>query len=222
MNTLNDKNIAEIMPTICQKYNQNVKVKDLAKEFDVSVAIIYKILHAGGIDIKPQGPQKLLSSQHELILQKYKERVSTVKIAKMLNVSRQAICDVLKKHNIKRNRCYKMYPAMHNKLIALHEQGHTIAMIAKKFNVSADTVQRVLKDPSIYPNYKPLNKGTSIRKKSKKRKFVSKKHYGDIIARVEAGENRDAIASEYGVSKMTIYNIVKRAKQSVEETVNVN
>lgn len=94
--TLTDTQITEI----CNKYQNGVKNKDLALEYNVKRYIIRYYLKKNNIELRIRLINKLTKDQKNDICEKYETGLNTMKLAPLFKTSQSNISVILKKRNI--------------------------------------------------------------------------------------------------------------------------
>lgn len=141
---------------IIKKYNEGISGTLLAKEYDVSISLIFQILGKNAVDVRPI--RIIPIKEYDSIIDMYiNKKMSTYQIGKEYNVHANTIYAILKKLNIKlRPKWYKkIIPNKYPRIIQRYKKGDDVERIAKDYNVTPNSIKYIIEKLHITePKYK--------------------------------------------------------------------
>jgi len=209
----------EIKEQIVNDYqtSENSSLKTVAEKHGTSIASVTAILEHKGIPRNARGRRKgsvhivkINPSLYPEIIERYNNGESTVVLAPAYDVSRQAICDILKKTKCsryvamseKRNAHKNLPTSIKNEIIGDYKDSKMSSLkLSDKWDINPFAIRTVLKDA-----------GFNIRAGGFYHTKIEKSEYPKIEARYVSGERLPVIADDYGVSAGCIESILKKRK----------
>ena len=141
---------------IIKLYQQGLSLRKIAEKFDVIDETIASALKRNNVRIRSKTAHivKINKKQHKEIINLYNQGLSSLKIAKMFNVSPAIILSVLKKNNIERRNPghYQIKIDQEKKeiIIRLYQEGNSLKKIAGVVNLGKTSIEKFLKKHNLY------------------------------------------------------------------------
>jgi transposase len=141
---------------IIKLYQQGLSLRKIAEKFDVIDETIASALKRNNVRIRSRTAHiaKINKKQHKEIISLYNQGLSSLKIAKMFNVTSTIILSVLKKNNIeRRNPGYYQIKIDQEKkeiIIRLYQEGNSLKKIAGVVNLGKTSIEKFLKKHNLY------------------------------------------------------------------------
>lgn len=194
----------EIEQQIADEYEKVKSSKPIAEKYKCNKMLVLKIARAYGKKISrgyPKGTvlsdarRKIPLTEYPVIIRAYTEnKESAGVIAKRYEVSREFICQILRKKNIPR-RTNTTPELKCQAIVQDYEQGFLLAEVAKKHSRQRCTIKRILRKRKV-----------KIRQES----LLTEEQELKIVEKYLRGENSTELASQYGCSPNTILSTVKK------------
>jgi transposase len=130
---------------IVERYKAGISSKILSQEYNVSVALIFKIL--GNFNIETRNVQIIGHEEYDTIVDMYvNQNMSTYKIGKEYNVHANTIYAILKKLKVKlRPKWYKkITPNKYPRIIERYKRGDAVDKIAKDYGVTPNSIKYII------------------------------------------------------------------------------
>ena len=130
---------------IVKRYNKGVSGNVLAKEYDVSVSLIFQILGKNDVNVRPV--QTVSADEYDNITDMYiNKKMSTYQIGAEYRVHANTIYVILKKLKVKmRPKWYKkILPTKYPRIIERYKKGDSVEKIAKAYSVTPNSIKYIL------------------------------------------------------------------------------
>ncbi|GAG84835.1 unnamed protein product, partial [marine sediment metagenome] len=130
---------------IVKRYNKGVSGNVLAKEYDVSVSLIFQILGKNDVNVRPV--QIVSPDEYDNITDMYiTKKMSTYQIGSEYSVHANTIYAILKKLKVKmRPKWYKkILPTKYPRIIERYRKGDSVEKIAKAYSVTTNSIKYIL------------------------------------------------------------------------------
>ena len=194
---------------------ENSSLKMIADKYGTSVASVTAILDEKNVARNSRGRRKgsthfvkIDPSLHTEIVKRYENGESTVQLAPEYNVSRQAICDILKKSkspkyikaSAKRKTLKNLSEETKKKIVEEYiDSKISISKMAEKWDLNSFGLRKILKDA-----------GIEVRAAGFYHTKIHKTEYAAIKKRYLSGERLPSIAKDYDVSPGCVEIVLKK------------
>lgn len=166
--SLSDDNIKKII----NLYEEGYSSVYISKKYEVSATTILNIIKSNGVKTKKNGPRsnnlssdhnhkfkrKVSKEDHEIIVKKYLNGISTPKLSKEFNISRERVCKILESMGVER-RSKGIGKKESDEIISLYKEGKSVKQISDEIKRSKSAIVSVIKSNGI-----KVEKGRSIGK----------------------------------------------------------
>ena len=186
---------------ICDRYKTGESSNKLSADFDVSPTAIKSILKRNNVQPRSRAQAKggLAPAAEQELCTYYKAGASSIELAASFGVDKSTVCAILKRSSIKIRSRKSLSLEAEAEICQRYEQGENTTQLSAAYGVAFSTI------PTILKRY-----GVSTRDNSQSKGGLGPAAKTEVCDRYKAGENTKQLAVSYGVTDVTIANVLKR------------
>ena len=200
---------------IARRYAEGESLTQLGKAYDVAPNTIGRLLKRHGVAARSNSEANggIPVTQHAAVVKRYLEGENTYQLGKAYGVSDGTISKLLKSQGVAaRSRLEArggIPVSQHADVVRRYLEGKSTIQLGKAYGVAAPTIRQLLK-----------RQGVTTRSNSEALGGIPVSHHADVVKRYLEGESTLQLGKAYGVSNVTISNLLKRqgiAARSISE-----
>ena len=190
---------------VCRRYKAGENTVDLGEIFGVAPSAINRVLRRKGVCIRTNSEAHggLKPELEPEVCRRYEEGENTVQLGKAFGVKAGTIGKILERNGIERRNISEAKGGLNSEQEAevcrRYEEGESTNELGKAFGVYPGTIGKILE-----------RNGVARRSNREAHGGLDPEQAAEVCSRYEEGENTIQLGKAFGVSSVTIRNILDR------------
>jgi DNA-directed RNA polymerase specialized sigma24 family protein len=179
-------------------YEAGMSQPEIGEVFGVHQRTVSNILKRHGVKTRELWQHRALSPREEdEVVAAYEAGMSQAEIGEVFGVHQVTVSNILKRHGVKTRDPRALSPEEGRALVGAYMGGSSGVVLSEIFGISDHTVYKILKRHG-------------VKTREQWPRALSPEEEDEVIAAYEAGMSQAEIGEVFGVSQVTVSNILKR------------